>query len=144
MKNYKKKRIAFVGSIFAISIAALVLVILNFRENIVFFYSPTELKNLQSENKKLPKKIRIGGLVKEKSVKKITALEVEFVVTDLQNEVKTHYSGLLPDLFREKQGVVANGFFDKEKNEFFSSELLIKHDEKYVPPEISKIIKGKN
>ncbi len=140
LNNHKKKRIVFVSSIFAISIAALIFVIVNFRDNMVFFYSPTELKNINVDSRV----IRIGGLVKEKSVKKIDVLNSEFVVTDLQNEVKIHYSGILPDLFRDKQGVVAKGVYDAEKNEFFSRELLVKHDENYMPPEVAKSLKNKN
>lgn len=138
MKNsHKRKRIIFVGSIFVVSILALAFVIANFRENMVFFYSPTEVKNVKVNGRQ----IRIGGLVKEKSVKKIDVLNSEFVVTDLENDVKIHYSGILPDLFREKQGVVAKGVYDAEKNEFFSRELLVKHDEKYMPPEVAKSLK---
>lgn len=137
LNNHKKKRLIFVGSIFAISIAALVFVIVNFRENMVFFYSPTELQNIKVGSRV----IRIGGLVKEKSLKKIDVLNSEFVVSDLQNEIKIHYSGILPDLFRDKQGVVAKGVYDAEKNEFFSRELLVKHDENYMPPEVAKSLK---
>lgn len=134
--NHKRKRIIFVTSIFAISLAALFLVIKNFRENIVFFYSPSELAKTQI-NKKI---IRIGGLVKEGSVNKIDALNTEFVVTDLETEIIVHYQGILPDLFRDKQGVVAKGSIE-ENGKFFSREILIKHDEKYMPPEVVKSLK---
>ena len=102
----------------------------------VFFYSPSELKKPEILKKIHNRPIRVGGLVKENSVKKIDALTSEFVVTDLNEDLKIHYVGLLPDLFREKQGVVAKGKFSAEKNEFFSQELLVKHDEKYMPPEV--------
>ncbi len=133
----KKKRIIFVGSIFTISLLALVFVIKNFRENIVFFYSPTELLEIKTRGKT----IRIGGLVKESSIKKIDVLNTEFTVTDLKNELKVHYQGILPDLFRDRQGVVAKGALNESGDEFFSKELLIKHDEKYMPPEVIKSIK---
>jgi cytochrome c-type biogenesis protein CcmE len=133
----KKKRIIFVSSIFAISLLALLFVIKNFRENIVFFYSPTELLEIKTKGKT----IRIGGLVKEGSIKKIDVLNSEFIVTDLQNELKVHYQGILPDLFRDKQGVVAKGVLNQDSGEFSSKELLIKHDEKYMPPEVTKSIK---
>lgn len=132
--NHKKKRIIFVTSIFAISLLALFFVIKNFRENIVFFYSPTELQQIKNNGQTL----RIGGLVKEGSIKKIDVLNTEFVVTDLENELIVHYQGILPDLFRDKQGVVAKGVLKDE--EFFSRELLIKHDEKYMPPEVKQIL----
>jgi cytochrome c-type biogenesis protein CcmE len=137
MKNQqKKRRMIFVGSAFLISVLALLFVITNFRENMVFFYSPSELQNVKVN----ARQIRVGGLVKEKSVKKIDALTSEFVITDLKKDLKIHYVGMLPDLFREKQGVVAKGKFDAEKNEFFSRELLVKHDEKYMPSEVARAI----
>ena len=142
MRNqHKKKRIIFVGSIFAISIMALVFVISNFRDNIVFFYSPSDLKKVEVLEKIKNRQIRAGGLVKESSVKKIDALTTEFVITDLAEEIKIEYVGILPDLFRENQGVVAKGKFDVEKSQFFSKELLVKHDEKYMPPEVAKSLK---
>lgn len=145
MKNKrKKKRIIFITTTFAISLLGLVFVIINFRDNIVFFYSPSELKNSEILRKIHDKQIRIGGLVLQGSVKKIDALNVEFVVTDLAEEIKVNYKGVLPDLFRDEQGVVAKGKFDEEKNEFFSSELLVKHDEKYMPPEVAKSLKEKH
>ncbi len=144
MKNQrKKKRLVFVGSIFATSVIALIFVILNFRDNIVFFYSPSELKTVEISSKTANKQIRVGGLVKEESVKKIDATTTQFVITDYSEDLQINYFGLLPDLFREGQGVVAKGKFDAEKNEFFSSELLVKHDEKYMPPEVSKSLKKK-
>ena len=139
--NHKKKRLIFLASVFVISIAALVFVILNFRDEIVFFYSPSELRNAEVLTKISHKQIRVGGLVVEKSVKKINALTTEFAITDLKEELKITYSGLVPDLFREKQGVVAKGKLDAEKNEFIASELLVKHDEKYMPPEVAKSLK---
>lgn len=145
MKNkHKKKRIVFVSSILAVSLVAMVFVILNFRDNIVFFYSPSELKTVEILKKTTNKQIRVGGLVVEESIKKIDASNTSFVITDLQEELIVNYQGLLPDLFREGQGVVAKGNFDIEKNEFFSSELLVKHDEKYMPPEVAKSLKDKH
>ena len=140
----KKKRIIFVGLIFSISAIALIFVISNFRDNIVFFYAPSELRAEEVLKKISNKQIRVGGLVKKNSVKKIDAATTEFVITDLQEDLMIHYSGLLPDLFREGQGVVAKGKFDAEKNEFFSKELLVKHDEKYMPPAVAKSLKVKN
>ena len=142
MKNQRKrKRIVFVGSVFLISLLALIFVILNFRDNIVFFYAPSELKTTEILQKTANKKIRVGGLVKQNSVKKIDATATQFVVTDYEQDLIINYSGLLPDLFREGQGVVAKGKFDVEKNQFFSTELLVKHDEKYMPPEVKKSLK---
>ena len=142
MKNKKKqKRIIFVSSVLSISLVALVFIILNFRDNIVFFYSPSELRIPQNINKIENKEIRVGGLVVEGSIKKIDALNTSFVVTDFADEIMINYHGVLPDLFREKQGVIAKGKFDVQKNEFSSKELLVKHDEKYMPPEVAKSLK---
>ncbi len=139
LKNsHKKKRIIFVCSIVLISLSSLLFVISNFRDNMVFFYSPDELFLTKNLRKIRNHQIRVGGLVVENSVKKIDALTTEFVITDLKKKIKIRHVGIVPDLFRDKQGVVAKGLFDFEKNEFFSRELLIKHDEKYVPPEIRK------
>ena len=142
MKNHhKKKRLIFLAAVFAISIVALAFVIINFRQQIVFFYSPSELYALEPLSKINGKQIRVGGLVVEKSVKKVDALTTKFTITDLKDELKITYSGLVPDLFREKQGVVAKGKFSVEKNEFIASELLVKHDEKYMPPEVARGLK---
>lgn len=137
----KKKRIVFVGSIFIISLIALAFVISNFRDNIVFFYSPSELIEVEILQKIKNRPIRVGGLVKEGTIVKIDVLTTDFVVTDLVEEVAIRYVGILPDLFREKQGVVAKGKFDAEKKEFFSRELLIKHDEKYMSPEVENSLR---
>ena len=137
--NRKKRRLIFVGSIFLISLAALYFVISNFRENIVFFYSPSELQNV----KDVTRTIKIGGMVKEGSVKKIDALNADFVVTDFNEELLVHYTGMLPDLFRDKQGVVALGYLNDKRTEFTSRELLIKHDENYMPPEVANSLKEK-
>ncbi|HLD76847.1 MAG TPA: cytochrome c maturation protein CcmE [Rickettsiales bacterium] len=143
MRNkYKKKRLIFISSILAISILALVFIIQNFRNEIVFFYSPSEIKSSQIQEKLRDKIIRVGGLVVEKSVKKSDALTTEFFITDNVANLKIIHKGLTPDLFREKQGVVANGIFDAKQNIFFSQELLVKHDEKYMPPEVAKAVKN--
>ncbi len=139
MKNkHKKRRIIFISTALLISIAALFFIIANFRDEIVFFYSPSELQSVEVLSKIKGKQFRVGGLVLEKTVKKIDALTTEFTISDLDAELKITYSGLVPDLFREGQGVVARGVFDSEKNQFIASELLVKHDEKYMPPEIVK------
>ena len=142
MKNQrKKKRIIFVSTAFIISLLALIFVISNFRDNIVFFYSPSEMQMLEVQNKIKNRQIRVGGLVKEGSVKKIDAITTEFIITDLKHELKIHHKGMLPNLFREEQGMIAKGKFNKEQNQFFSKELLVKHDEKYMPPEIAETLK---
>ena len=137
--KYKKQRLKFIGLVALISAIALVFIIKNFRENIVFFYSPSELEKVLN----VKKRVKVGGLVKENSVKKINASQVDFVVTDMKKDLIIHHQGIMPDLFREKQGVVASGFLNAEKTEFFSDELLIKHDENYMPPEVANSLKNK-
>jgi len=137
ISKYKKKRLIFVTAVLGISLLALFFIITNFRENIVFFYSPSELENV----KNISRQIKVGGLVKEKSVKKIDASHTDFTITDMKNDLLIHHEGILPDLFREKQGVVAAGFLNEEKNEFSSRELLVKHDENYMPPEVADALK---
>jgi cytochrome c-type biogenesis protein CcmE len=148
MINYKQKRIIFITIIIGISLCGLLLVISNFRDSLVFFYTPEEIFNEienankinnKINNKILGKNIRVGGLVKEKSLKRIDALTVEFVITDYKKDLIIEHIGIVPDLFRDNQGVVAKGIYDSKKNKFFSRELLIKHDEKYVPYEIKNI-----
>jgi cytochrome c-type biogenesis protein CcmE len=114
--------------------AALVLTALN--DNIVFFYSPSQLagKKLSPD-----RNFRLGGLVEQGSVKK-DGQEVRFKVTDLQQTVDVVYRGLLPDLFREGQGVIAEGALGAD-GVFTAREVLAKHDENYMPPEVAKALK---
>ena len=137
LSKYKKKRLIFVSAVLLISLTALIFIIRNFRENIVFFYSPSELGNV----KNISRQIKVGGLVSEKSVKKIDASHTDFRITDMKRELLIHHEGILPDLFREKQGVVATGFLNEERTEFSSRELLVKHDENYIPPEVANALK---
>jgi len=114
--------------------AALVLTALN--DNIVFFYSPSQL----AEKKPAPdRRLRIGGLVEQGSVRK-DGQEVRFKVTDLKQSVDVVYRGLLPDLFREGQGVIAEGSLGPD-GVFTARGVLAKHDENYMPPEVAKALK---
>ena len=125
-----------------VSAAIVVFVVLkSLEENVVYFFSPTEIYN--KENISLNKKIRIGGLVKEGSLTNNQTL-INFIVTDLNNEIMVSYSGLLPNLFSEGKGVVAEGKL-KDKKYFIADKILAKHDENYMPPEVSKALeKAKN
>ena len=134
----KRKRLwLVVGSLAVLGVAAtLVLTALN--DNIVFFYSPTEIAE-----KKIPpeRRFRMGGLVEAGSVKKSSdGQETRFKVTDTHRSVDVVYRGLLPDLFREGQGVVAEGSLGTD-GVFVAREVLAKHDENYMPPEVAKAIK---
>lgn len=137
MKTRHKRLAIIVTGVVALS-AAMLFVLNAFRSNIVFFFSPTEV----IEGKvPVDKTFRIGGLVENGSVKKSPdGLKVEFVVTDLKNRIPVYYEGILPDLFREGQGVVAQGRL--EGGRFLAREVLAKHDEKYMPPEAAKALQG--
>ena len=132
----KRKRLwLLVGSLGVLCVAAaLVLTALN--DNIVFFYSPSQL----AEKKIAPdRRFRLGGLVEPGSVKNEGA-EVRFKVTDLKQSVSVVYRGILPDLFREGRGVIAEGSLDSN-GVFTAREVLAKHDENYMPPEVAKALK---
>ena len=132
----KRKRLwLLVGSLAVLGVAAtLVLTALN--DNIVFFYSPTQVAEKHPGPER---RFRLGGLVEQGSVRK-SGLEVRFTVTDLQKTVAVVYRGLLPDLFREGQGVIVEGAFD-DSGQFVAREVLAKHDETYMPPEVAKALK---
>ena len=127
---------------FLLVLAAVVIfvVLKSLEENVVYFFSPTEIYN--NENISFNKKIRIGGLVKEGSLTNNQAL-INFIVTDLNNEIMVSYSGLLPNLFSEGKGVVAEGKL-KDKKYFIADKILAKHDENYMPPEVSEILEKAN
>ena len=129
-----KSRIFFL--IFSlILVAAIIFFILrSLEENVVYFFSPTEIYNKPSIS--LNKKIRVGGLVKNGSINK-KETTINFIITDLKNEIIVTYDGLLPNLFSEGKGVVAQGKL-KDKSYFIADKILAKHDENYMPPEVSK------
>ena len=123
------------------TIVVVFVVLKSLEENVVYFFSPTEIYN--KENISFNKKIRIGGLVKEGSITN-NQTSVNFIVTDLNNEIIVSYSGSLPNLFSEGKGVVAEGKL-KDKKYFIADKILAKHDENYMPPEVSKALeKAKN
>ena len=132
----KRKRLwLLVGSLAVLCVAA-ALVLSALKDNIVFFYSPSQL----AEKKPAPdRRLRIGGLVEQGSVKKDGAV-VRFTATDMQKTVSVVYRGLLPDLFREGQGVIAEGSLGAD-GVFTAREVLAKHDENYMPPEVARALK---
>ena len=139
----KKVRSRFFVLMFLLVLAIVVIfvVLKSLEENVVYFFSPTEIYN--NENISFSKKIRVGGLVKEGSLTNNQAM-INFVVTDLNNEIMVSYSGLLPNLFSEGKGVVAEGKL-KDKKYFIADKILAKHDENYMPPEVNKALeKAKN
>lgn len=108
-----------------------------FRSNVMFFFDPTQIAAGQAP---VDKRFRLGGMVEKGSVQKTPgSLDIQFLVTDFRNTVRVKYSGILPDLFREGQGVVAHGRL--QNGTFVADEILAKHDEKYMPPEVAKSLK---
>lgn len=134
----RHKRLLFVSLAVAALIAAVLLVMNAFRDNLVFFFSPTEVAAGKAPANGT---FRIGGLVTQGSVQKGPGpLELRFTVTDLAKEMRVHYVGPLPDLFREGQGVVAEGHLGPD-GEFQAAKVLAKHDENYMPPEVARALK---
>ena len=133
-----KLRFFFVSLILITVVLSVFLIIKSLEENVVFFKSPTEIKALSEINEK---KIRIGGMVKKDSIS-IISKEINFVVTDFKNEINVVYSGVVPNLFSEEKGVVAEGYL-KDKNFFLATKILAKHDENYMPPEVKAAIEEK-
>ena len=120
--------------------AAILLILFNTKQNIVFFYTPTELlKNKIA----LDKKVRIGGYVKQSSFVEKSLNDYEFKITDNTSELLIFYEGILPDLFREGQGTVIEGFLDKDNN-IIASKVYAKHDENYMPASIKKELEKNN
>ncbi len=134
-----KLRAIFILSIFFSSVLIVFLIFKSLEENVVYFKSPTEIKNLTELTSK---KIRVGGMVKEKSIN-VNQSEVNFVITDLKNELIVNYSGSVPNLFEEGKGVVAEGFL-KDRNFLTAVKILAKHDENYMPPEVEEALKESN
>ena len=134
-----KLRAIFILSIFFSSVLIVFLIFKSLEENVVYFKSPTEIKNLTELTSK---KIRVGGMVKEKSIN-VNQSEVNFVITDFKNELIVNYSGSVPNLFEEGKGVVAEGFL-KDRNFLTAVKILAKHDENYMPPEVEKALKENN
>lgn len=137
MSKLHKLRLMFVLSMLAGIGTASMLVLSALRENINLFYTPTQIANGEAP---IDTRIRAGGLVKAGSLQRSSdSLEVTFVVTDLNQSVTITYRGILPDLFREGQGIVALGKL-KESGVVAADEVLAKHDEKYMPPEVAKAL----
>jgi cytochrome c-type biogenesis protein CcmE len=138
MKPRHKRLAAIAIGVAGLTVAAL-FVLNAFRSNLVFFYSPTEVLEGKAPH---DRPFRIGGLVEKGSVRRSSnGLSVDFVVTDLNKQLPVHYEGALPDLFREGQGVVAQGRLTTGDH-FVANEVLAKHDEKYMPPEAAKALHG--
>ena len=134
-----KLRLLFISLLLVSVILAIFLILKSLEENVVYFLSPTEIKNLSEINNK---KIRIGGMVKNQSII-INSDKVIFIVTDFKNEISVSYSGSVPNLFEEGKGVVAEGFL-KDRSFLVADKILAKHDENYMPPEVNKALEKSN
>jgi len=130
-----KLRFLFLVLILFSIILSVFLILQSLKNNIVYFQSPSEIKSLIELDKK---KIRVGGMVKKKSVS-INSKEINFVITDFKNEINVTFSGAVPNLFAEGKGVVAEGFL-KDRNYFLATKILAKHDENYMPPEVKEAL----
>ena len=128
-----KLRILFLVALFLSIILTIFLILKSLEENVVYFLSPSEVKSLKELTQD---KIRIGGMVKKNSID-ISSEKINFVITDFKNEINVVYSGLIPNLFQENKGVVAEGFLE-DKNYFKAEKILAKHDENYMPPKIKE------
>ena len=132
-------RSIMVTILFLIIASSIYYVLDTFQKNMVFYHSPTEILSSQNIERK---DIRLGGMVKENSIiRDQNSTEVRFFVTDYNKEILVKYNGILPDLFREKKGVVVEGYMEREI--FLGKKVLAKHDENYMPPEVLEMIKSK-
>jgi len=131
-----KRLLMVLGIVGGVGVAA-ALALTAFKENVMLFYSPSELA---AQAPGAAERFRLGGMVEKGTLRKTEGtLDVQFYVTDYKHTVEVKYSGILPDLFREGQGVVAHGRM--QGNVFVADEILAKHDEKYMPPEVAKSLK---
>ena len=133
-----KLRLLFILLVVTILTLSIFLVLKSLEENVVYFQSPSEIKNISEIESK---KLRIGGMVKKNSIL-INSDEINFIITDFKNEVNVTYSGVVPNLFEEGKGVVAEGYL-KDRNFFIASKILAKHDENYMPPEVKAALEEK-
>ena len=133
----KQRRLVLIGSALAVLVLAVALVLTALRDTIVFFHTPKEVAERQ-----IPagKRIRLGGLVSDGSLKRGAGTSVEFTITDTAKSIPVRYTGILPDIVREGQGVVAEGKLDAG-GQFLADTVLAKHDETYMPPEVARALK---
>ncbi|MCY6381503.1 cytochrome c maturation protein CcmE [Hoeflea prorocentri] len=135
----KQKRLSIIAAGVGVIGAAVLLVLFALQEQIVYFHSPTDVAEKTVEP---GTRIRLGGLVAEASVQRGQGTYVEFAVTDTANTVPITYNGILPDLFREGQGVVVEGAFQSGNPTFVADTVLAKHDETYMPKEVAESLKA--
>jgi|TARA_B100001093_G_C26612096_1_gene920681 cytochrome c-type biogenesis protein CcmE len=132
-----KNRIFFLTLILLISTISIFFIVQSLNKNILYFSTPTDIK--QKQDLTFGEPIRIGGMVKKNSIK-TNSENIIFVITDLKSEIFVSYKGTVPNLFAEGKGVVAEGVL-RDKNFFIASQILAKHDENYMPPELKNLVK---
>jgi cytochrome c-type biogenesis protein CcmE len=138
MNKRSRRKVLIFAIVFGVSIAT-VLALTAFEENLLYFYSPTDVKAGKAPDSHA---FRVGGLVVAGTVERVPeSLKVQFDVTDNEETMTIEYEGILPDLFREGQGIVAMGSLD-DKGKFVADEVLAKHDENYMPPEVAEALKA--
>ena len=137
LPNKVKKRASLLAVFLSVSVLGIFLILNTLNENILYFNSPTDIKNKQDID--FQKKLRVGGMVKKNTLE-INNQEIRFKITDLKNEITVTFKGTIPNLFAEGKGVVAEGKL-KDKKFFIADRILAKHDENYMPPELKGIIK---
>jgi len=135
-----KLRIFFLALLLTVSISVIFFILKSLEKNVVYFLSPSEI--YKETNISFKKKIRVGGLVKMNSINK-NGTSINFVITDLKKEIFVSYKGLVPNLFSEGKGVVVEGRL-KDKKYFIADKILAKHDENYMPPEVSEALEKSN
>jgi len=141
MSPTQKKRFIFVVILVFSASVATALVIYGLNQNLLYFYSPTQVTHGEVPSKM---NFRLGGLVVPGSIVKETdTMRIYFKLTDNSNEILVSYKGLLPDLFREGQGIVTLGYMD-DSNIFYADQVLAKHDENYMPPEVAELLTDEN
>ncbi len=129
----------FLSLILIVLILTIYLILKSLEDNVVYFISPTDIKELGEID--YNKKYRVGGMVKKNSVS-MSSNQINFIITDFKSEVGVKFSGVIPNLFSEEKGVVAEGFL-KDRNFLEASKILAKHDENYMPPEVNEALKDK-
>tara|TARA_Y100001980_G_C14520970_1_gene296244 strand:+ start:147 stop:569 length:423 start_codon:yes stop_codon:yes gene_type:complete len=134
-----KLRLLFLSLILTVLILTIFLILRSLEDNVVYFISPTDIKELGEID--YNKKYRVGGMVKKNSIS-MSSDRVSFVITDFKSEINVKFSGVIPNLFSEEKGVVAEGFL-KDRNFLNASKILAKHDENYMPPEVKEALKDK-
>ena len=135
-----KLRIFFLVFLLVLAVGIIFFTLKSLEDNVVYFFSPSDIN--KKSNITIDQKIRVGGLVKKNSIKQ-EGSSINFIITDLKYEVLVSYNGIIPNLFSEGKGVIAEGKL-KDKKYFVASKILAKHDENYMPPEVAETLEKPN